>query len=78
MVRDAKKVEKHCTRGRKQVNPLAGLGAVLCKQAKTVKSLLAYTRKPREPSLAGILRYLYRRCQLMLGFKVASSKSNPI
>jgi len=24
------------------------LGAVLCKQAKTVKSLLAYARKPRE------------------------------
>jgi len=25
------------------------LGAVLCKQAKTVKNLLAYTRKPRKP-----------------------------
>jgi len=28
---------------------LRGLGAVLCKQAKTVKKLLAYTRKPRKP-----------------------------
>jgi len=28
---------------------LRGLGAVLCKQAKTVKNLLAYARKPREP-----------------------------
>jgi len=28
---------------------LRGLGAVLCKQAKTVENLLAYTRKPREP-----------------------------
>jgi len=28
---------------------LRGLVAVLCKQAKTVKNLLAYTRKPREP-----------------------------
>jgi len=28
---------------------LRGLGAVLRKQAKTVKNLLAYTRKPREP-----------------------------
>ena len=28
---------------------LRGLGAVLCKQAKTVKNLLAYTRKPRRP-----------------------------
>jgi len=26
--------------------PLRGLGAVLSKQAKTVKNLLAYTRKP--------------------------------
>jgi len=52
------------------------LGAVLCKQAKTAKNLLTYTRKPRE--LAGILRYLYRCGQLMLGFKVASSKSNTL
>ena len=28
---------------------LRGLGVVLCKQAKTVKNLLAYTRKPRKP-----------------------------
>jgi len=28
---------------------LRGLGAVLCKQAKTVKNLLAYPRKPRKP-----------------------------
>ena len=27
---------------------LRGLGAALCKQAKTVKNLLVYTRKPRE------------------------------
>ena len=28
---------------------LQGLGAVLCKHAKTVKNLLAYTWKPRNP-----------------------------
>ena len=28
---------------------LRGLGEVLCKQAKTVKNLLAYTTKPRKP-----------------------------
>ena len=28
---------------------LRGLGVVLCKQAKTIKNLMAYTRKPRKP-----------------------------
>jgi len=34
--------------GSRSIRP-QDLGAVLCKQAKTVKNLLAYTRKPREP-----------------------------
>ena len=34
--------------GSRSIRP-RDLGAVLCKQAKTVKNLLAYTRKPREP-----------------------------
>ena len=43
--------------GSRSIHP-RDLGAVLCKQAKTVKNLLAYTRKPREPQVEGILRYL--------------------
>ena len=66
------------TREQKQVNPLAGSWCGIVQTGKEGREpALAYTRKPWETSLAGILRYLdnvYRCCQLMLGSKVASSK----
>ena len=73
--------EGRYTKEQKQVNPLTVSWCGIVQTGKEGQEpALACTRKPRETQLAGILRYLYTVyiCyQLMLGSKVARSKSTP-